>query len=68
MSYGILVVECDDAYMILGEVASVGEAHELARNYKEIADPEWGDVPPDVFVILTRDERGLYVRREEVRT
>ena len=63
MEYGIVVVECDDIYQIIGAVDSKGEALELAREYERTADPE-RDCPPETFVINRRDDVGRYTVRE----
>jgi hypothetical protein len=59
MNYGILVVECDDMYQIIGAVDSKEEALELAREYERTADIE-RDCPPESFVINRRDDVGRY--------
>ena len=59
MSYGILVVESDSIYQIIGEVDSKEEALELAREYERTADIE-RDCPPESFVINRRDDVGRY--------
>jgi hypothetical protein len=63
MNYGILVVECDDLYQIIGAIDSKDEALELAREYERTADPD-RDCPPEVFVINRRDDVGRYTIRE----
>ena len=63
MNFGILVVECDDMYQIIGAVDSKDEALELAREYERTADPD-RDCPPETFVINRRDDVGRYTVRE----
>jgi hypothetical protein len=63
MNYGILVVECEDMYQIIGAVDSKDEALELAREYERTADPD-RDCPPEVFVINRRNDVGRYTVRE----
>jgi hypothetical protein len=63
MNYGILVVECDELYQIIGAVDSKDEAFELAREYERTADPD-RDCPPGQFVINRRDHVGRYTVRE----
>ena len=63
MNYGILVVESDDLYQIIGAVDSKDEALELAREYERTADPD-RDCPPESFVIHRRDQVGRYTVRE----
>ncbi|WP_348262848.1 hypothetical protein P8935_24035 [Telmatobacter sp. DSM 110680] len=63
MNYGILVVECDDMYQIIGAVDSKDEASELAREYERTARIE-RDCPPEGFVVTRRDDAGRYTVRE----
>ena len=67
MNFGILVVECDDMYQIIGAVDSKDEALELAREYERTADPD-RDCPPETFVINRRDGAGRYTVRETLIT
>jgi hypothetical protein len=65
--YGILVVEDgNELYQVIGEVASISEAVELARDYERVADPEEpnASVHPTVFAIWRRNRDGYYVDRE----
>jgi hypothetical protein len=63
MNYGVLVVECDDMYQIIGLVDSKDEALELALEYERTADVD-RDCPPETFVINRRDDVGRYTVRE----
>ena len=64
---GILVVECDDMYQIIGAVDSKDEALELAREYLPTANMEQ-DCLPEAFVINRRDDAGRYTVREALNT
>ena len=70
--YGILVVECDQLYQIIGEVSSYDEALELARNYKRVAEAQWQSpepedtIPPEGFVVWRRNENGRYTDQEDL--
>lgn len=69
--YGILVVEDgNELYHIIGEVSSPREACELADDYERRADPEDPStpVPPNEFIIWTRDSDGYYLIRETLET
>jgi len=71
MEYGILIAELDDeswaqnSYQIIGDVDSIDEAREIARNYL-IHGPDSGCLAPDRFVIHRRGEWGWYTIREIV--
>jgi hypothetical protein len=65
-NYGVLVVECDDSYQILGTADSRGEALEMASNYISVATPEDGCVPPDTFIVNRRDGNGFFTVREHL--
>ena len=67
MNYGILAVESEDMYQIIGAVDSKDEALELAREYERTADPN-RDCPPESFVINRRDQFGRYTVREVLET
>jgi hypothetical protein len=67
MNYGILVVESDGMYQIIGTIDSKDEALELAREYERTADPD-RDCPPETFVINRRDDVGRYTVRETLIT
>jgi hypothetical protein len=59
-NYGVLVVESGDAYQIIAEVSSRGEALEMAVNYLNHADPSADCLPPDTFVIQRRNFKGWF--------
>lgn len=63
MNYGILVVECDGIYQIIGAVDSKEEALELAPQYEWTANVD-RDCPPEMLVINRRDDAGRYTVRE----
>jgi hypothetical protein len=63
MNYGVLVVECEKMYQIIGAVDSKDEALELAREYERTANSD-RDCPPESFVINRRDDVGRYTIRE----
>lgn len=64
MEYGILIANGeypDDGFQIIGAVASVDEARELAQDYIRNG-PENGALPPNHFVIHRRGPNGFYSR------
>lgn len=63
---GILVVESDDQYQIIGAVSSVEEAVEMAQDYIHNASPDSYCLPPEQFVIQSRDTNGFYTLRTEL--
>jgi hypothetical protein len=65
--YGILTVEDgNELYQIIGEVASINEARELAADYESRASAENDDTfcPPSAFVVWRRNLHGAYTVRE----
>jgi len=66
MEYGILIANGeypDDGFQVVGAVASVDEARELAQEYIRNG-PENGALPPDRFTIHRRGPNGFYSRFE----
>ena len=72
MAYGILAVECDQGYQIIGEVSASDEGLELAREYFKTATAQWATtepedtIPPERFVIHRRNENGRYCISEDI--
>ena len=67
--YGILMVEHDDQYQVIGAVDSRSEAVEMAINYihSAIGQEETGDfLAPETFAVSRRSARGWYTVREEL--
>ena len=77
MEYGILIVEGAGVYHVIGSVANIEEARELAESYNRWAspgceaDPDMGleaceeqGIPAEEYVIVRRDTSGFYGIRE----
>lgn len=63
-NYGVLVVECEGSYQIIGEVSTRGEALEMAANYLSCAGPDQDCLAPEAFVVNRQGSNGWYTGRE----